>query len=236
MVNGEVIKKQEIKAREFILSNPLELPDPSYIDRIEEPFVKVDMITPQAHQGAIMQLAADKRGTYKNTEYLEGGISGKRIILHYEMPLTSIIVDFYDKLKSVSSGYATLNYELLGYRQADAVRLDILVAEEAVDAFATIVYRDEAYSAGKKIVKKLKEVLPRQQFEVKIQAAVGGKIIAAEKLPALRKDVTAKLSGGDVTRKRKLLEKQKKGKKRLKELGTSKMVIPPSAYLAVFKK
>jgi len=116
------------------------------------------------------------------------------------------------------------------------VRLDILVAEEAVDAFATIVYRDEAYSAGKKIVKKLKEVLPRQQFEVKIQAAVGGKIIAAEKLPALRKDVTAKLSGGDVTRKRKLLEKQKKGKKRLKELGTSKMVIPPSAYLAVFKK
>lgn len=165
-----------------------------------------------------------------NTEYLDAD----RVILHYEVPLGAILVDFYDKLKSVSSGYASMNYEFLGYRKADAIKMDILVASEPVEALTTIVYRDTAYETGRRIVESLKKVLPRQMFEVKIQAAIGGKIVASEHLPAMRKDVTAKLYGGDVTRKMKLLEKQKKGKKKMKAMG--KVDIPPEAFLAVLKR
>ncbi len=156
--------------------------------------------------------------------------------LHYNVPLTALLVDFYDKLKSVSSGYASLNYDFLGYEPTDIVRLDILVAEEKVEALSTIVYRDEAYHVGKKIVETLKETLPRQQFVVKLQAAVGGKVIAAERISALHKDVTAKLYGGDYTRKRKLLEKQKKGKKKMMAIGHGRVDIPPEAFLAVLKR
>jgi len=175
-------------------------------------------------------MVQEKRGVYQNTEYLDAD----RVILHYEIPLSAILVDFYDKLKSVSSGYASLNYEFFGYKEADVVKMDILVATEPVEALATIVYRDTAQDVGRRIVQSLKKVLPRQMFEVKIQAALGGKIIASEHLPAMKKDVTAKLYGGDVTRKNKLLEKQKKGKKKMKAMG--KVDIPPAAFLAVLKK
>jgi len=185
--------------------------------------------------GAIMELAQKARGRYKNTEYLSSSFKGEeRVIFHYRIPLTSILVDFYDKLKSVSSGFASLNYEFAKYEKTQVARLDILVAEKNIEALSFIVYKDEAYKEARKIVKCLKEKLPRQLFEVKIQAATQGKIIAAEKLSAMRKDVTAKLYGGDVTRKKKLLKKQKKGKKRLKTFG--KIDIPPEAFLAVLKR
>jgi GTP-binding protein LepA len=214
----------------FIIKSPQELPDPSQIEEISEPWVKIDIVSPSQYLGGIMQLAQERRGIYQNTEYLDAD----RAILHYEIPLSAILVDFYDKLKSVSSGYASLNYEFLGYKKADVVKMDILVAGEPVEALATIVYRDTSYEVGRRIVESLKKVLPRQMFEVKIQAAIGGKIIASEHLPAMRKDVTAKLYGGDVTRKMKLLEKQKKGKRKMKALG--KVDIPPEAFLAVLKK
>lgn len=218
------------KERENIIKSPLDFPDPTLISKIEEPWIKIDVVSPSQYIGGIMQLIQEKRGVYLNTEYLDAG----RVILHYEIPLSAILVDFYDKLKSVSSGYASLNYEFLGYREADVVRMDILVAGEPVEALAAIVYRDIVQKVGRRIVESLKEVLPRQMFEVKIQAAVGGKIVASERLPAMRKDVTAKLYGGDVTRKMKLLEKQKKGKKKMKAIG--KVDIPPEAFLAVLKK
>jgi GTP-binding protein LepA len=230
--NGEVV----------IIKSPLDFPDPTFIESIEEPWIKIDIITPSKFIGGIMQLVQEKRGVYLNTEYLiaSGSPAKKeewgenRVILHYELPLSAILVDFYDRLKSVSSGYASLNYEFLGYKKADVCKMDILVAGEPVEALSTIVYRDSCYEVGRRIVESLKKVLPRKLFEVKIQAAVGGKIIASERLPALRKDVTAKLYGGDVTRKMKLLEKQKKGKKKMKTLG--KVDIPPEAFLAVLKR
>jgi GTP-binding protein LepA len=213
-----------------IVKSPLEFPDPSAIELIEEPWIKIDVVSPSQYLGGIMQLVQEKRGVYINTEYLEAD----RIIIHYEVPLSAILVDFYDKLKSVTSGYGSLNYDFLGYKETDVVKMDILVAGEPVEALSTIVYRDIIYDAGRRIVESLKKVLPRQMFEVKIQAAIGGKIVASEHLPAMRKDVTAKLYGGDVTRKRKLLEKQKKGKKKMKAIG--KVDIPPEAFLAVLKK
>jgi GTP-binding protein LepA len=174
------------------------------------------------------------RGVYKDTEYISsaGGAEG-RVIMHYELPLSAILTDFYDKLKSASSGYASLSYELLEYRKADVVRLDILVAEDPVEALASVVYRDAAEREGRRIVEKLKDTLARQQFEIKIQAAIGGKVVAAERIKAFRKDV-ADLSGGDWTRKMKLLEKQKKGKKKMASSG--KVDIPPEAYLAVLRR
>lgn len=214
----------------FIVKSPSELPDPSHIKFIEEPWIKIDVVSPSQFIGGIMQMVQEKRGVYLDTEYLDAD----RVILHYEIPLSAILVDFYDKLKSVSSGYASLNYEFLGYKKAEVVKMDILVAAEPVEALATIVYRDTAQEVGRRIVQSLKKVLPRQMFEVKIQAAIGGKIVASEHLPAMRKDVTAKLYGGDVTRKNKLLEKQKKGKKKMKAMG--KVDIPPEAFLAVLKK
>ncbi len=177
-----------------------------------------------------MKLVQERRGEYKNTEYLDED----RVILHYEIPLASVLVDFYDSLKSVSSGYASLNYDFLEYRPADVVKMEILVAEDPVEALSIIVYRDAAFQVGKKVVKALKDVLPKKQFVIKIQAAIGGKIIAAERLSALRKDVTANLYGGDVTRKRKLLEKQKKGKKKMMKSG--KVEIPQEAFMAVLKR
>jgi GTP-binding protein LepA len=216
----------------LIVKSPLELPDASHISLIEEPWVTVDIVTPKDYLGAVMALTQEKRGIYRNTEFL----SESRAILHYEMPLATIIVDFYDRLKSATAGYASLNYELFDYRSANVVRLDIYVAEEREDAFATLVYRDEAERTGRAIVEKLKEAIPKQWFVIKLQAAVGGKILASERISALRKDVTAKLYGGDVTRKRKLLEKQKKGKAKMAAMGKGSVEIPSDAYLKVFKR
>lgn len=219
----------------IIAKSPQDLPEVQHIDYIEEPWMTVDIITPEEYIGNIMNLVSERKGIYVNTEYLSSG-AHKRSILHYEMPLASLITDFYDKLKTVTSGYASLNYEMKNYRKSDVVKMDILIADEPVEALATLVWRDEAFRIGKKIVKSLKETLPKQQFVLKIQAAIGGKIIAAERLSALRKDVTAKLYGGDVTRKRKLLEKQKKGKKKMLAMGKGKVDIPTEAYLAVLKR
>ncbi len=222
--------------KERTVRSPLELPDEGILFSIEEPWVVVDIIAPETSIGAIMSLVTEKKGMYKNTEYLTNDTekSVRRVILHFEMPLAAILVDFYDSLKSVSSGYASLNYELTGYRHADVVRMDIFVAMQKIDALASIVYRDQAYYIGRKIVSSLKEVLPRQQFEIKIQATIGAKVIASERIAPFRKDVTAGLYGGDVSRKQKLLEKQKKGKKRMQTTG--RVDIPTEAYLSVLKR
>lgn len=217
----------------IIIHSAEEWPNSSQITKAQEPYVKLDIITPKEYLGHVFALLTDSGGQYLATEYLDFSESS-RLILRYEMPLASILVDFYDKLKSASSGYASLNYEFCDYRPVDLVKLDIMVAEERVPALASLVYRSKAYSEGRKIVDILAEVLPKQQFVVKIQAALGGQIIAASHLKALRKDVTAKLYGGDVTRKRKLLEKQKKGKKKLKERG--RVEIPAQAYLKLLKR
>ena len=214
------------------IKSPAELPEVTFIDHIDEPWVKADVVTPSAYVGAVMELCQNKHAIYQNTEYLEGD----RVILHYEMPLASVIVDFYDKLKSVTAGYASLNYEIMDYRVADVVRMDILVAEEPVEALSSLVYRDEAHEVGKSIVKTLKEEIPKKMFVIKLQAAVGGTIVAGERISAMRKDVTAKLYGGDVTRKRKLLEKQKKGKAKMMAMGKGKVDIPTDAYLKVLKR
>ena len=214
------------------IKSPLELPDPSHIELIREPWVKLDLVSPSEYIGSIMSLMQERRGVYSTTEYL----SGDRAILHYEIPLSMVIVDFYDKLKSVTAGYASMNYEVIGYRVADVVRMDMLVAEEAVDAFATLVYRDEAEKTGRRMATILKDSIPKENFVIKIQAAVGGKIVASERISAMRKDVTAGLYGGDVTRKRKLLEKQKKGKAKMAALGKGKVSIPTEAYLKVLKR
>ncbi len=220
------------KGETTIIKSPIDLPDTSFIEKIEEPWVKIDIVSPSEYLGSIMQLVQERRGVYKNTEYL----SSERALLHYEIPLAMIIVDFYDKLKSVTAGYASMNYEVIEYREADVVRMDILVAEEAVEAFATLVYRDEAQKAGKRIVNTLKDSIPKQNFVIKLQAAIGGAIVASERISAVRKDVTAGLYGGDVTRKRKVLEKQKKGKARMAEHGKGKVNIPTDAYLNVLKR
>lgn len=217
---------------EKIIRSPQELPDPSIIKKIEEPWMKTDIVTPKEYIGPIITLLNTKHSEPQDIEmeFLEEN----RVIIHYLIPLSEMVVDFYDKLKNVSSGFASMNYEFFTWREAKLRRLDILVAGEEVSSLATIVYEKEAYPRARTIVETLRKVLPRQLFEVKIQAALGGKIIASEKIPALRKDVTAKLYGGDVTRKRKLLEKQKKGKKKMAILG--KVDIPPEAFLAVLKR
>jgi len=213
-----------------VVRSPLELPDQSKVIRIEEPIMNIRIVTPADRLGGVLETLQKRRGRLTNIEYLDQ----YRAVVHGSMPLASMLTDFYDTLKSVSAGYASINYELSGYQSTDVIRLDIIVAGEAVESLASIVYRDESYRVGRQIVESLKTVLPRQQFEVKIQAAIGGTIIAAERIPPLRKDVTAKLYGGDVTRKRKLLEKQKKGKRRMKTLG--RVAIPQSAYFAVLKR
>jgi GTP-binding protein LepA len=225
-------KAQIISDNEYIINNPNEFPDPSGVDHMEEPIMNVDIVAPKDYMGNIMSLVQDSRGEYLNTEYIDD----TRTILHYRIPLAMLIVDFYDKLKTVSSGYASMNYEFDKYEKADLVKMDILVAEESVEAFATIIYKDMTFRAGKKIVQNLKETIPRHQFVIKLQAVLGGKVIAAERISALRKDVTAKLYGGDYSRRKKLLEKQKKGKKKMMEFGKGKVNIPPEAFLSVMKR
>lgn len=221
---------------ELIVRTPQRLPDPTEINLVAEPWVKLDVITPQEYIGNIMSLAQDKRGVYKNTEYISAGSEEARAILHYDIPLSAILTDFYDKIKSVSAGYASINYDYLDYRSADVVKLDIMVAEEPVESLATIVYRDDAFRQGKEIVNILKDTLPRQMFVLKIQASIGGKVVAAERLSAMRKDVTAKLYGGDVSRKRKLLEKQKKGKKKMMAAGKGSVDIPADTFVKILKR
>ncbi len=213
-----------------VIHSQQELPDMSMVNSIKEPWISLDVITPASYIGNILALIASGRGEHRETVYL----ATDHILVKAEMPLAEIIIDFYDRLKSASSGYASMNYELLAYRPADLVRLDILVAGEPVSAFARIIPRDNAYSEGRRIVDRLKKVLPRQQFSVALQAAIGGKIIARETISALRKDVTGYLYGGDVTRKKKLLEKQKRGKKKLRTIG--KVRIPPHVFLDVLRK
>lgn len=222
--------------KDFIIHSPLELTDEGSVEHIEEPWARVDIITPEHTIGSLISLVSDKQGTYKNTEYLTTEVKegSRRVILHFELPLSAILVDFYDSVKSISSGYASMNYEFCGYRQADVVRLDILVGNERVDELTSLVYRNKAYDAGRKIVESLKKVIERQQFEIKIQAAIGSKVLASERIAPFRKDVTAKLYGGDVTRKQKLLEKQKKGKKRMKQGGH--VELPTEAYLSVLRR
>jgi GTP-binding protein LepA len=223
---------EKTDGREIVVKSPQDLPDATHLEGVKEPWVKLAVICREEDIGGVLGLIADKRGIYKNTEFL--GEGQKRVIVSAELPLSAIVIDFYDKLKSVSSGYASMSYEFSDYRPADVVRMNILVAEEPVEALSTLVYRDEAQRAGRKIAETLKEAIPRQMFEVKIQAAVGGKIVAAERIPAMRKDMLAKMSGGDVTRKMKLLKKQKEGKKRMKAAGH--VDLPPETYLAVLKR
>lgn len=211
------------------LTNPTNLPDPSEIDYMEEPIVKASIITPPEYVGAIMDLAQGRRGVFKDMQYIET----TRVILNYEIPLNEIIYDFFDALKSRSKGYASLDYELYGYKRSVLVKLDILLNGDMVDALSMIVPEERAYAKGRSIAQKLKEVIPRQLFEIPIQAAIGSKIIARETVKALRKDVLAKCYGGDITRKKKLLEKQKEGKKRMRQIGT--VQIPQEAFMAVLK-
>lgn len=217
--NGEVLEIQ----------NPTNLPESSEISIMEEPIVSASIMTPTEYVGAIMELCQNKRGTFLNMEYLEE----KRVVLHYDMPLNEVIYDFFDALKSKTRGYASLDYELKGYRESQLVKLDILINGELVDAFSLIVHEDKAYERGRRIAERLIDVIPRHQFAVPIQAAIGSKIIARETIRALRKDVLAKCYGGDISRKKKLLEKQKEGKKRMRQIGS--VDVPNEAFLTVLK-
>ena len=217
------------KGEEFEMHNPSDMPSPTTLDYIEEPYIKAQIITPTDYIGQIMTLCLGKRGTLIKQHYL----TGNRIELNYEMPLAEIVFDFYDKLKSITKGYASFDYFQICYRQANLVKLDILLNGESVDALSALIHYDNAYSFGKRICEKLKELIPRQQFDIAIQAAIGAKIIARETIKAVRKDVTAKCYGGDISRKRKLLEKQKRGKKRMKQIGN--VEVPQKAFLAVLK-
>lgn len=211
------------------LNNPSDLPDPSRLDYIEEPFIKAQIITKADYVGAIMTLCIEKRGELTNQVYL----TADRVELSFEMPMTEIVFDFYDKLKTISKGYASFDYYPIGYKESKLVKLDILLNGDQVDALSALVHQDNAYSLGKRICAKLKELIPRQQFDIAIQGAIGAKIISRETVKAVRKDVTAKCYGGDISRKRKLLEKQKKGKKRMRQIGN--VEVPQSAFLAVLK-
>jgi GTP-binding protein LepA len=215
--NGELIE----------IDSPAQLPDESVVQEISEPWMKIQIYTPQEYIGAIMDLVIKKHGEYVTTEYLDQ----TRVILHYLIPLGELIIDFYDRLKSVTRGYASLDYQFENYRPGDLVKLDVLVNSEPVDALALIVHREDAFNKGQKLVSKLKELIPRQMFVVPIQAAVGKKIISRANVKAMRKDVLAKCYGGDVTRKKKLLEKQKKGKKRMKMIGS--VEVPQEAFMAL---
>ncbi|HYK75999.1 MAG TPA: translation elongation factor 4 [Daejeonella sp.] len=209
--------------------NPSDLPDPSKMEYVEEPYIKANIITKSEFVGSVMSLCIQKRGIIINQSYL----TSDRVELVFEMPMGEIVFDFYDKLKTISKGYASFDYHQIGYRKSDLVRLDIRLNDEPVDALSSLIHRSNAYDFGKKICEKLKELLPRQQFEIKIQASIGAKVISRETISALRKDVTAKCYGGDISRKRKLLEKQKKGKKRMRQVGN--VEIPQSAFMAVLK-
>jgi GTP-binding protein LepA len=212
-----------------VVDNPALLPNPSDIESIEEPWVKLSVVTPSAYIGALMELSTNRRGTFENMEYLDPN----RVVLHFEMPLAELIVDYFDQLKSRSQGYASMDYEELGYRPADLAKVDILVNGEPVDALSLIVHRDRAQSTGRALAERLKQLIPRQMFEIPIQAAIGSNVIARETVRAMRKNVLAKCYGGDITRKRKLLEKQKEGKQRMKRVGS--VEIPQEAFLAMLR-
>ncbi|MEP6688005.1 MAG: elongation factor 4, partial [Gemmatimonadales bacterium] len=213
----------------ILLENPSHLPDPAEIDRIDEPYVKARIMAPADYIGGIMKLGQERRGVYNGMHYIDTA----RVEFDFEFPLGEIVLDFYDKLKSLSRGYASLDYEMAGYRESDLVKLDMLINGDPIDAFSVIIHRDKAQEWGRKIAEKLKELIPRQLYQVAIQAAIGNKVIARETISAFRKDVLAKCYGGDITRKRKLLEKQKEGKKRMKQIGA--VEIPQEAFLAVLQ-
>lgn len=217
------------KGEKVIVHSPQDMPDPAMIDRVEEPYLTAQVIVPPEFVGAVMDLSESRRATFKNMQYL----SKTTVDMHYEMPLSELIMDFFDQLKSRTRGYASLDYEFLGHRPSKLVKLDILLAGKAVDALSFIVHKDKAYARGKVLTERLREIIPRQMFEVPIQAAIGGRILARETVRAKRKDVLAKCYGGDITRKRKLLEKQKKGKKRMKNVGS--VEVPQEAFMAILK-
>jgi GTP-binding protein LepA len=214
---------------QVVVDNPARLPNPSDIEVIEEPWVKLSVVTPSGYIGPLMELSTNRRGTFVNMEYLDP----TRVVLHFEMPLAELIVDYFDLLKSRSQGYASMDYEPLGYRAANLVKVDILVNSEPVDALSLIVHRDRAQSTGRQLAERLKELIPRQMFEIPIQAAIGSNVVARESVRAMRKNVLAKCYGGDITRKRKLLEKQKEGKQRMKRVGS--VEIPQEAFLAMLR-
>ena len=218
-----------VKGEVLYVDNPSHLPSPNERQKIEEPYVKVDMITPEAYVGTLMELCQNRRGVFKDMKYLTQG----RTTLTYELPLAEVVTDFFDQLKSRSRGYASMEYHLIGYRENPLVLLDILINNDPVDSLAMIVHRDKAYNVGRAMAEKLKELIPRHQFKVPIQASIGSKVIASEHIPALRKDVLAKCYGGDISRKKKLLQKQAKGKKRMKSVGT--VDVPQEAFMAVLR-
>ena len=224
-----VYKVNKTDGTQVMIDNPTNLPPVQEIESMEEPFVDASVITPQDYVGAIMELCQDKRGVFRDMKYIEGG----RVLLSYDMPLNEVIYDFFDQLKSRTRGYASFDYELKGYVKSDLVKLDMLLNGDQCDALSIIVHRDRAYPRGRSIAEKLKEAIPRQMFEIPIQAAIGGKVIAQETVKALRKDVLAKCYGGDISRKKKLLEKQKEGKKRMRQVGT--VSVPSEAFMAVLK-
>jgi len=213
----------------LVVNAPSELPDPNFLDRVEEPFIKAQIITKSDYVGGVISLCMDKRGLLKNQVYL----TTDRVELQFELPLSEIVFDFFDKLKTISRGYASLDYELIGFRESTMVKLDIMLNGEKVDALSAIVHKEKAYEWGKRLCEKLKELIPKQMFEIAVQAAIGAKIIARETVKAMRKDVLARCYGGDISRKRKLLEKQKKGKKRMRQVGN--VEIPQEAFMAILK-
>jgi GTP-binding protein LepA len=226
-----VYKVFTVKGEQLMIENPAKLPAAQLIEHLEEPVLTCHIHTPNDYLGAVLKLCQDRRGVQKDIKYL--GSSGKRVQVTYELPLSEVVFDFFDKLKSASRGYASLDYELAGYIEADLVKLDILINGDPVDALSIIVHRDRAYQRGREVCAKLKQVIPKQMYEVAIQAAIGSRVIARETISAMRKNVLAKCYGGDITRKRKLLEKQKEGKKRMKQVGS--VEIPQEAFLAVLK-
>ena len=218
-----------VKGEVLYVDNPSRLPSPNEREKIEEPYVQVDMITPEAYVGTLMELCQNRRGVFKDMKYLAQG----RTTVTYELPLAEVVTDFFDQMKSRSRGYASMEYHLIGYRENPLVRLDIQINSDPVDSLAMIVHRDKAYNMGRAMAEKLKELIPRHQFKVPIQATIGSKVIASEQIPALRKDVLAKCYGGDISRKKKLLQKQAKGKKRMKSVGT--VDVPQEAFMAVLR-
>lgn len=224
-----VYKVTTTKGEVFELENPTKLPPVQQIEKVEEPYIRANLMIPASNIGTVMQLCQDRRGNYKSTEYLDRD----RVILLYEMPFAEVVMDFYDKIKSATAGYGSMNYDIIGFQPSNLVKLDILINSEPVDALSSIVHKEKAYHRGRALAEKLKEVIPRQMFEVVIQAAIGAKIIARESIGALRKDVTSKCYGGDISRKRKLWERQKEGKKRMKKIG--KVDLPQEAFITILR-
>jgi GTP-binding protein LepA len=212
----------------ILIDNPSKLPEMGEIQKIEEPYIKAQIVTPSEYLGNVMKISKEKRGVLEKTEFLDG----KNVILNLMFPFSEILFDFYDKLKSVSKGYASFDYEYDTYKESELVKVDVLISGIPVDALSTIIHKEKAYNWGRNVCEKLRKIIPRQLFEVIIQAAIGSKIIARETIKPLRKDVTARLYGGDITRKRKLLDKQKMGKKRMKKLG--KVEVPKEAFLLIY--